>query len=211
MKKSLLTGALIASFILSNTANALIVDISSTNINGTIFVDDSSLYSYAADMTNNSIQYYGSGATSGMVNVNFPEYSFNKTYDFGVASSVFDLILLASGTTAIEIGVDGTVNNFIFTIDHDNYLLSPGFYDHDNNPFTDAIYEGPTPGDYGPLLGNDWTARIIWADGVRVESFVESPVTFSLQASPVPVPPAVWLFGSGLLGLIGIARRKKAA
>jgi len=28
--------------------------------------------------------------------------------------------------------------------------------------------------------------------------------------SAVPVPPAVWLFGSGLLGLIGMARRKKA-
>ena len=27
----------------------------------------------------------------------------------------------------------------------------------------------------------------------------------------VPVPAAFWLFGSGLLGLIGIARRKKAA
>lgn len=27
--------------------------------------------------------------------------------------------------------------------------------------------------------------------------------------SPVPVPAAVWLFGSGLLGLIGVARRKK--
>jgi len=27
--------------------------------------------------------------------------------------------------------------------------------------------------------------------------------------SPVPVPAAVWLFGSGLIGLIGIARRKK--
>ena len=26
----------------------------------------------------------------------------------------------------------------------------------------------------------------------------------------VPVPAAVWLFGSGLLGLVGIARRKKA-
>jgi len=25
----------------------------------------------------------------------------------------------------------------------------------------------------------------------------------------VPVPAAVWLFGSGLIGLIGIARRKK--
>ena len=28
--------------------------------------------------------------------------------------------------------------------------------------------------------------------------------------SAVPVPAAVWLFGSGLLGLIGVARRKKA-
>jgi hypothetical protein len=29
--------------------------------------------------------------------------------------------------------------------------------------------------------------------------------------SVVPIPPSVWLFGSGLLGLIGISRRKKAA
>jgi hypothetical protein len=28
--------------------------------------------------------------------------------------------------------------------------------------------------------------------------------------SSVPIPAAVWLFGSGLIGLIGIARRKKA-
>jgi hypothetical protein len=30
------------------------------------------------------------------------------------------------------------------------------------------------------------------------------------NVSAVPIPAAVWLFGSGLLGLIGIARRKKA-
>jgi hypothetical protein len=29
-------------------------------------------------------------------------------------------------------------------------------------------------------------------------------------ASTVPIPPALWLFGSGLLGLIGIARKKAA-
>ena len=34
-------------------------------------------------------------------------------------------------------------------------------------------------------------------------------VTYSY--SVVPVPAALWLFGSGLLGLIGVARRKKAA
>ena len=31
------------------------------------------------------------------------------------------------------------------------------------------------------------------------------------QVEVVPVPAALWLFGSGLLGLIGISRRKKAA
>ena len=32
-----------------------------------------------------------------------------------------------------------------------------------------------------------------------------------LAPAAIPIPPAVWLFGSGLLGLIGIARRKKSA
>lgn len=36
-------------------------------------------------------------------------------------------------------------------------------------------------------------------------------VGFVATTSTVPVPTAAWLFGSGLLGLIGIARRKKAA
>jgi hypothetical protein len=31
------------------------------------------------------------------------------------------------------------------------------------------------------------------------------------SAEAIPVPAAVWLFGSGLLGLVGIARRKQAA
>ena len=40
-------------------------------------------------------------------------------------------------------------------------------------------------------------------------------VAYSLSlegtVSAVPVPAAVWLFGSGLLGLVGVARRKKQA
>lgn len=31
-----------------------------------------------------------------------------------------------------------------------------------------------------------------------------------VRVSAVPIPAAVWLFGSGLLGLVGVARRKKA-
>lgn len=35
--------------------------------------------------------------------------------------------------------------------------------------------------------------------------------TFDLQVSQVPLPAAVWLFGTALLGLIGIGRRKARA
>ena len=34
-------------------------------------------------------------------------------------------------------------------------------------------------------------------------------VSGSITPSAVPVPAAVWLFGSGLIGLVGIARRRK--
>ena len=35
-------------------------------------------------------------------------------------------------------------------------------------------------------------------------------IDFNIQLTTVPVPPALWLFGSGLIGLIGVARRKKS-
>lgn len=33
--------------------------------------------------------------------------------------------------------------------------------------------------------------------------------TGTVNVNPVPIPPAVWLFGSGLLGMVGVARRRR--
>jgi hypothetical protein len=35
--------------------------------------------------------------------------------------------------------------------------------------------------------------------------------TWNVNLAPVPIPAAAWLFGSGLIGLVGIARRKKSS
>lgn len=50
------------------------------------------------------------------------------------------------------------------------------------------------------------------ADSTSGITNAESPyagsVLFRLDAPVVPIPSAIWLFGSGLIGLIGLARRK---
>lgn len=56
------------------------------------------------------------------------------------------------------------------------------------------------------LSGNlKWTG--LWATlvGANTNTVVG---TFNLAPAAVPVPAAVWMFGSGLLGLLGVSRRK---
>jgi hypothetical protein len=95
---------------------------------------------------------------------------------------------------------------------------------------------GFVPYDFGTLTTGSGTfgcttcvqARGVWwtnsasgwsADGANSyilttssEAFLGPEVTWAvfIPTPPVPVPAAVWLFGSGLIGLVGVARRKTA-
>lgn len=72
------------------------------------------------------------------------------------------------------------------------------------------------------IFSNDIT-RVFFSSGFSINEFDVDPLTGnltyekyvgfdldiqSIEASVVPVPAAVWLFGSGLIGLIGVAKRK---
>ena len=61
-----------------------------------------------------------------------------------------------------------------------------------------------------------YTSTDIDGDGIAGIGFIDSTfasvpfaANFDFSTTTVPIPAAVWLFGSGLLGLIGMARRKK--
>ena len=59
-----------------------------------------------------------------------------------------------------------------------------------------------------------WTATLsagLLDVGLRTTDLAIYSIAFdNFSITPVPVPAAIWLFGSGLIGLIGIARRKKS-
>ena len=81
-------------------------------------------------------------------------------------------------------------------------------------------------GDNSFSLGMDWSAGyygdsnatlisspdtyLIIFDGLDGSGAKISGNTLAVDLAPVPVPAAVWLFGSGLLGLVGIARRRQS-
>jgi len=95
-----------------------------------------------------------------------------------------------------------------------NYLsmLSIDFYGYDLSMTAPEIISSGNENNY--LYNTQVTGYL--SDGNYIdmsvtynESHLHGGVTLN-TVSAVPVPAAVWLFGSGLLGLIGFARRKKS-
>jgi hypothetical protein len=74
----------------------------------------------------------------------------------------------------------------------------------DNEIMPDTFYTPDTGGD------NMWDQLVFDVDGVkRIElNLGGSGAIDNIRFTVVPIPPAIWLFGSGLIGLVGLARRK---
>ena len=120
---------------------------------------------------------------------------------------------------ALEIGQDG--GQVVFTDNMDGSWNAEVF-DVSNVSGGSLTLTGNT----NFSLGIDWGAGYF---GDTNFSLISSPDTYlivfygfnnlgdrisgntqAVDLAPIPVPAAVWLFGSGIIGLIGVARRKKA-
>ena len=83
----------------------------------------------------------------------------------------------------------------------------------DGNPIGSAAFTATIPNPAASFLigdaegehpGRNFNGAI---DDVRIYSRALSPTEIQ-ELAAVPLPAAIWLFGSGLIGLIGAARRK---
>ena len=65
-------------------------------------------------------------------------------------------------------------------------------------------------GDSGSSIQSSPDTYLIVFDGIFQGRRI-SGSTLAVDLAPIPLPASVWLLGSGLLGLAGMARRKKSA
>lgn len=111
----------------------------------------------------------------------------------------------------IDLGGLFSINSFtIQADDNDTYRIG---YKVGNGSWQTA-WDAPAPGPWGLVTSSQTLAAPILADALRFTATGGDGyyAVSEIQAigSPVPVPAAAWLLGSGLLGLIGVSRSKAA-
>jgi hypothetical protein len=114
---------------------------------------------------------------------------------------------------AVPFGELDDINN---TIEMDLSSLFANWGDIDFNIGTgksDGVTSAFASGTWNPLTNAYTLSWITTVDnsvgGPCMPTNCTAAFVFAGTANAVPLPAAVWLFGSGLIGLVGIARRKK--
>ena len=217
MNKSRLLGAVCACLaVFSFSANAALLSVDlNTFGDGLITRDDSTGLDWLdLTETNNTSRDYvltqlGSGGLfDGWRYATSTEVVALWADNFGI-----DLGLGASPSSpTVDPGVQMAAS-FLGNIINETY---PGFYDYGTTGVTSTVSTNYYP-QYDLLgayhqIGSPSTSYLTRTNSSLATSSSQGDAGhYLVQTSPVPVPAAVWLFGSGLLGLIGIARSKKAA
>ena len=150
-----------------------------------------SLQKTTMDSTDTSTGQIG---LSGALTMSNPSLGNLAPYDFSLQkySGTWNLVThdqFFGGTTFLQL------TNVLESVDANGHLALAGDLIWGNN-FGSTTYPS--------FLG------LTWASFLNVPAENRSTLVGHLSLAAVPVPAAVWLFGSGLLGLLGVARKKAA-
>jgi hypothetical protein len=179
-------------------------------------------------------QYPGSTATSSIKTTGADLTVFDAQASAGTnIGNNYGLSTIATISSAFDSDVAYLTNNNAYKSGGTSYAFSAGSSaanvwgaggDSGNGGSTNLYNQGPEQDNIGlntavtlyGITGNgDKTSVQSYILGTNLELSNTGVLSISggtgSPPPPVPLPAAVWLFGSGLLGLIGVGRRKAAA
>ena len=203
-------------------SNAAIVNIGSMNItSGTFDIDindgiPASTFNFIGSNTNLVGGYIGNGGLGllaetpdpdGIVGTQFSSFPINI---YTAASSLGD-DNTATGTQSGGASPTGTLNDVTGTITMD---LSSWFLNWNNNDVnagtgkSDGVTSAFATGTWNSVTG-DYSLSWLSLTGLGPKAGLTSAFTLEGTVTAVPIPSAGWLLGSGLLGLVGVMKRKK--
>lgn len=160
--------------------------------------------------------FNGTGSVGGG---NAADVTSDEAFSLGMFTYTNEQTLLSGGLVEIDFSMDinigGTLLNTIYRIEIDNTVNSSP------SPEDTARLLSPTPApqvidvggiDYQILFngfsrdgGLTFETEATLAEGHQTSAEIYATIS---QLTPVPVPAAIWLFGSGLLVLFGLSKRK---
>jgi len=181
--------AIIASGFVAAPASAAVYNI----IGGDFFMDTITPAAVAFDDTTGLTLNINEGATAYQSTAELPTFPF-----FG--SPVTTFTAAASSQTGVAGGgpaPSGTV------ADGGTVDMSSFFALWNGTEFNQGADASVT------LLANG-NYNLNWSSLIVGGSFDGKTGSWNMEISQVPVPAAVWLMGSGLVGLVGVARRRRA-
>lgn len=191
--------AFIVASLMGNAQAALILDITETGSGGTRWQFSGSGATVTSAFATNG--FYGKGWTAGSGSTGLIPLNSGGLYSILSGSGNFFVnnTSFSMGDVNLSSGTGGGAPSPRHRLTS-NFSKNIGdILTWSGDIVTDAVYSKFNPGQY--VTTGMFSAGVLGA-----------PLVVNVgPQSEVPVPAAVWLFGSGLLGLIGIARRKKVA
>lgn len=197
------------------------------NTSQTLSYDLSSDANFANFMNNSGVVYAISGGDDSFLNtttgaLDGTRYGFVITTSSGIASvrqgaqtqamvgsvvASIDNMALNSNADAGDV-LDPSLNLSSYSVPGDTGYFGVGTWSVNagGSPFVTIGQIDSSVAFYSAVLDSSYTLGVV----TELPNVWKLTSTGQLTYSAVPVPAAVWLFGSGLLGLVSVARRRKA-